>query len=269
MTESFERQTIVPIASPRDGEGNVDQEKLHDLFMYLYQESGIQSFFVLGTTGRFYELSDEEKDTVLQVALEVKEHCTTDSGPPKLMVGVIEETKDKVAAAIEKVDKEDIDAVIFAPAYLKEDWTVDDAMEILDSIEHDVVLYDLPAGVGETQLDDGDLRELLQHPKVVAFKDSNRPSERLAWLTSEGILERENVKFYFGDETAYEENPGGDGVVCGNANVAPVEARTMVSDPTDENVRRFREAKQKHKLGGANFRKYIASVERALEPILQ
>lgn len=254
------QKLIVPIATPRNSK-NLD-EHLEALFRRLYQE-GVRDFFPLGTTGRFYELSDKTSQRVIDTTLRLKEELSTEEDPIRLIMGVIRQTGTGVMKTLNGLEeRKEIDGVVLAPGYFEHPWTPDTFKTAMEETSFPITLYDLSNGLGRT-IPDQYLTDLLQDERIIGFKDSRNPNER-----RDLILKRElghkNLKFYCGDESKVDPNDAG--LISGNSNVIGPMALQMLKNMTPKTKADFvAKMEQEGLVGGPSFREVNGAIMNALQ----
>ncbi len=69
MSDFMPKGILPAVVTPLTPEGKVAEKALRKLINYLY-EGGVHGIFVIGTTGEFYGLTDDERKTIIEVSVD-------------------------------------------------------------------------------------------------------------------------------------------------------------------------------------------------------
>ncbi|MEO9474388.1 MAG: dihydrodipicolinate synthase family protein [Cyclobacteriaceae bacterium] len=207
---------IVPMVTPINEDYSIDVIAVHKIIDSLIAESCAP--FVLGTTGESTSFSAAQK-----LAL-VKETVKATDGKIKTFAGI------SSTSLIESIDMakayrdEGIDVMVTTLPYyfpITASEMTRFFEQLADSIECPLIIYNMPAMVGERiSLDVAE--RLSQHSNIVGMKDSERDLDRIDQSISMW-KDREDFGFYLGwaARSAHSLLNGADGIVPSTANFVP------------------------------------------------
>ena len=160
---------IPPIVTPFKADESLDLETLrkHIDFCLRYSVHGI---FVLGTTGEFYALDEDEKQQVVVAAVE---HCR---GRSPVFVGTGAETTREVVRLTRMAEREGADGVsVITPYFIKPNQAelIDHFRRVAESTSKPVVLYNNPATCGGVSIEPETVARLAEVLNIVGIKDSS------------------------------------------------------------------------------------------------
>lgn len=160
---------IPPIVTPMNADESIDLDGLrhHIDFMLAKNVDGI---FVLGTTGEFYALNDQEKQAVTATAVA---HCR---GRSPVYVGTGAETTREVLRLTRMAEAEGADGVsVITPYFIKpnQQELFDHFRRVAESTPLPVVLYNNPATCGGLSIEPDTVARLAEIPNIVGIKDSS------------------------------------------------------------------------------------------------
>jgi 4-hydroxy-tetrahydrodipicolinate synthase len=160
---------IPPIVTPMKDDESIDLEGLrrHIDFMLARQVDGI---FVLGTTGEFYALDEQEKHAVTAAAVA---HCR---GRCPVYVGTGAETTREVLRLTRMAEAEGADGIsVITPYFIKpnQQELFDHFRRIAQSTSLPVVLYNNPATCGGLSIEPDTVARLAELPNIIGIKDSS------------------------------------------------------------------------------------------------
>lgn len=159
---------IPPIVTPMKADESLDLPRLRQLIDRVIA-AGVHGVFVLGTTGEFYALSDEEK---LRVVVTAVEH--TNRRVP-VYAGTGAESTAEAIRVTRMAEKEGADGVsVITPYYIKPSQAemAVHFRRIAESTSLPVILYSNPATCGGLKLEATTVAKLAELPNVVGIKDS-------------------------------------------------------------------------------------------------
>lgn len=156
-----------PLVTPLRG-GRVDTASLRAHIKYLL-DAGIDALVPCGTTGEFASLTDEERATVIETAVEAAD------GRIPVVAGAADTTVAGVTGWIDRVVATGAEAALVPPPYYhngSEDGLRQFFESVLADSTGDIVLYNFPALTGQSIPIDT-LGYLADHERVVGLKDSS------------------------------------------------------------------------------------------------
>ncbi len=211
------KDLVVPTITPFDEKGEIDKEGIKAHFDFLIK-SGVQDFYILGTTGEVFLMSKEERKMVAELVVEY----VGDRGNIFIQVGSIS-TKEAcdLARHAESIGAAGIGAV--TPFYfnVSQLGMKNYYLAIAQSVSNDfpIYLYNLP-GCTTNDLLPETVSKLAQVKNIVGIKNSMEDMLRLSRLIDETpddfevIIGSDNILM---SAILY----GAKGSVSGNANVFP------------------------------------------------
>lgn len=211
------KDLIVPTITPFDEKGEIDEEGIKAHFDFLIK-SGVQDFYILGTTGEVFLMNIEERKMVAELAVEY----VGERGNIFIQVGSIS-TKEAcdLAQHAESIEASGIGAI--TPFYYNVSQQEMEGyyLEIAKSVSDDfpVYLYNLP-GRSTNDLLPETVSKLARVKNIVGIKNSMEDMLRLSRLIDETpddfevIIGSDNILM---SAILY----GAKGSVSGNANVFP------------------------------------------------
>ena len=207
---------ILPaLVTPYDPDGEIDFTVLGKLLEHLLA-AGVHGFVPMGSTGEYYAMSTEERDSVLRF---VKETVGTRG---QLIAGTnAGSTRDVIrhTAAAKKIG---YDTVLLPPPYYSlpsQEELLAHYNAVLDAVDVEVVLYNFPLRAG-VEVGFGVMDALADNPRVIGIKES---SGNL--LRAIDIAERYGSKYQLScgsDDQAFDFFLwGAKSWICGPANCMP------------------------------------------------
>lgn len=172
MTTSIHRLptgVIPPLVTPFTEEEDLDLPRLRWLIDWQLS-SGVDAIFVLGTTGEFYALAEEEKQVVTAVAVA---HCHRRA---PVWVGVGAESTREVLRLTRMAEREGADGVsVITPYFIRpnQNELYDHFRRVAESTALPVVLYNNPAACGVSLEPVTVARLADRHRNIVGIKDSS------------------------------------------------------------------------------------------------
>lgn len=210
------RGVVPPLVTPLVDD-ELDIEGLDKLLGRMIK-SRVAGLFVLGTTGEGPSLSYRVRRALVDAV------TTTVAGRKPVFVGVTDTSLSESIDAARCAEAAGADAVVYAPPCyfpISQQSLADGVRRLADQSPLPVVLYNMPA-LTKNNFDVGTVRELLTEPNIVGLKDSSGDLEYFRQLL-EVRRSRETWTLMTGPEHLLAESVamGGDGGVCGGANVCP------------------------------------------------
>lgn len=211
------RGIVPPLVTPLTPAEELDRAALERLVENVLA-GGVHGLFVLGTTGEGPSLSYTVRRAMVEATCEIA------AGRAPVLVGV---TDTSLAEAIDMslaATEAGADAVVFAPpCYFPIDQA--DLARAVRRLAADsplpVMLYNMPA-LTKTIFEPETVRQLADEPTVIGLKDSSGDLEYFRQMR-QVMRQRSDWSLMAGPEHLLAETVaiGGDGGVCGGANVFP------------------------------------------------
>ena len=205
------------IVTPMTAEGAVDTAKLADFVNFLI-EQGVHGVIPLGSTGEYYAMTDEERETVIRVTVE------TVAGRVPVIAGTNAPGTDMVIKYSKQAEALGVDGLLLAaPFYVlpTDDELVEHFKLVNDAVNVPIMLYNYPARTG-VDLTPELVERIAQFDKVEYIKESTGDATRVTQ-----IIQRcgDKIKVFCGCDTLPVESfaMGAVGWVGGIANVIPKE----------------------------------------------
>jgi 4-hydroxy-tetrahydrodipicolinate synthase len=165
----FKPEGIIPaVITPLDGVGRFSEGAMRKLIDYLI-EGGIHGLFVVGTTGEFYGLSQEEKREIFRVTIDQT------AGRVPVYAGTSGITTRECVTLTEIAEECGVDAVsVLTPMFItpSQAQLVDHYRTIAASTDLPVILYNNPPKTG-VALAPATVAKLAETPNIVGIKDSS------------------------------------------------------------------------------------------------
>lgn len=224
---------IVPIITPRHN-SKIDMAGLEKMIEFLVT-GGVDSIFILGTTGEFGHLSQPEKLVIIEASYRKIEQRVP------LLIGVSAATIEQTRELVRATSHLRFAALVLAPLFGEGD--AETKIEIaLENSNLPIFLYNNPAIHGNENLDLGIIEKYAAHNRVVGAKDSSGDEDYFKKLVS---LSSESFFVLQGSETQYLKSPGKAkaGLVSGSANIYPSEFRKLLDDTDEQMIAEITELK--------------------------
>jgi dihydrodipicolinate synthase/N-acetylneuraminate lyase len=202
---------IVPLVTPKK-DNAVDKEGLKNL-INLMIDNRVDGIFILGTTGEFqYMTQDQRKEVIITAVKEAKSRT-------QILVGVTTYTTDETLELVDFAKKQEADAIVLAPMFYP------DPAKTLEAVSKKtilpIVLYNNPEIHNNTSIPfDLIKRYASSHFKVTGIKDSSGDWDYFKKLLS---LSSKNFQVLQGNEDIIIQslNNGATGIVPGTGNITP------------------------------------------------
>lgn len=213
----FRAEGIIPaVVSPVDDEGNIREEPYRGLLNYLI-DNGVHGLFINGSQGEFYALTAEEKQKVLEIAIDE----TKNRVPVYAGVGAVT-TREAVRLA-RMAEKAGASALsVITPYFIKpnEDELYEYYQEIANSVSIPILLYANPSRTNiplSTKL----VCRLAEIENIVGIKDSSGDLTQTAEYIR--LLSQNGFQVLAGRDTLILGTLvyGGTGAIAATANVVP------------------------------------------------
>lgn len=225
---SFNPKGVLPaLVTPFDSEGEIDEKALRKLINYV-EEGSVHGIFVIGTTGEFYGLREEQRREIIEIALDEVQ------GRLPVHVGTGAITTRESIEFTEMAEECGCQAVsVLTPMFISpnQDELYEYYRCIAKSTSLPVILYNNVSKTG-VNITPETVKRLAELDNIVAIKDSTGDFT----LTGEYIRATRNMSFNVlaGRDTHIHACLcyGGSGAVAACANVAP----RLVADIYDKYV---------------------------------
>lgn len=210
--------TVVPMATPIDGNGQkIDTETL-ERFTSMLVENGVHGLFPGSSIGEFSSLGVDEHETVIQT---VTSAARTDT---RVLAGCCGTSIREVRTKLEAAASAGADAaVVVTPYYLE---TTQEGLcrfffELADESPLPLLLYNIP-GLTGNEITAETVARLAEHDAIVGLKDT---SGDLIYLHDVLVSTPDSFSVFNGmTATAVASlDLGLDGIIAGPANVFPAE----------------------------------------------
>lgn len=218
MTEKQIRGVVPPLVTPLLGRDQLDIAGLERLIEHVLG-AGAHGLFMMGTTGEGPSLSPSLRREVVQHTCGM-----ADSRAPVLVA--ITDTNWEISLELAHYATEHgaLAVVAAPPPYfpLSQDEVADYFNELAGALPLPLLLYNMPA-MTKVHIGLEATRKLTGHSNIIGIKDSSGNMDHFLRLVRLAQTERPDWTVMIGGETLLPEAvaAGGDGSVCGGANVAP------------------------------------------------
>jgi 4-hydroxy-tetrahydrodipicolinate synthase len=218
------RGIIVPMLTPFNANGEVDEKKSVDFIKFLLKNKTIP--FVLGTSGEVYSIPVDERNKLIKILIENRQ-----PGVP-LIAGMGGLTYDDTIRLGNQYFDWGLDAVVLTlPGYfeLTDDQAYRYFMELSRQLKGNVILYNIPVAV-HNSISISVIEKLSIVDNIIGIKDSEFDEERMKeslhqWADRDDFLYLVGVM-----EFMYEGlKAGADGLVPSTANFVPGMFHNMFS----------------------------------------
>lgn len=170
---------VVPIVTPLNGQGELDEPALRRLVDFLIT-GGAQGLFVLGTTGEGPSAPREIRSRIVHLAVEYA------NGRAQVYAGIPSTVVDEAVDSAREYLRRGV-ATVVAPLPGYYQLTPDEQFRyyatLVERVRGPVLLYDIPPAAHMT-IDRGVIEHLRVFSNVVGIKDSSGDRERLRDLLS-------------------------------------------------------------------------------------
>ena len=210
--------SLVALVTPMDGDGAVDLDAWDSLLDW-HAEAGTRGIVVGGTTGESATLSGEERDALLDRALErVGDRCRVVAGTGAASTAVA------VAQSARAAERGAHAVLVVTPYYNRppQRGLAAHYRAVADACEAPVILYNVP-GRTAVDLDPDTAIELCRHDRIIGIKEAVADMQRVRRLADAGI------GVLSGDDPTARDalRNGARGVISVAANVAPARFAAM------------------------------------------
>ena len=206
---------VPPVATPLRDDGSLDGDSL-DRLLRTQLKAGVHGLWILGTTARFDLLTDTLQRDIAERAAELA------GGRVPLVLNVSDQGTERTLVRARTFDDLPYDYYAALPPWyqpMTAGELTDYFHALADRLERPLVIYNAPWICN--QLTFAQLRQLAEHPRIVACKDvSPSLSRTLDWPAAE----RRQLGFSYlhgNDQVALSGAVGADGFVLSLANPFP------------------------------------------------
>ena len=218
------RGVIVPMLTPFNKKGGIDEEKSADFIRFLLDNKTIP--FILGTSGEAYSIPVDGKNKLVKILIENRH-----PGIPTIagLGGLTFE--DTIRLGNQYFDW-GLDAVVLTlPGYfeLREDQVYDYFLELSEQLKGDIILYNIPVVI-HNSISVSVIEKLSKRDNIIGIKDSEFNEARMResltlWADRDDFIYLVGVM-----EFMYEGlKAGADGLVPSTANIVPEMYHNMFS----------------------------------------
>src|SRR5438067_11677723 len=213
------RGIIPPVASPMHPDGRFDVDSFRRLIDFLIAE-GVHGLFALGSTSEFAALSDAERQSVMQVAVQ------SAAGRVPVLAGIGEASTARVIAQGQRAKEAGVDGVVLAAPYYfsnSQGELVEHFRTVRREVGLPIMAYDIPVMV-KVKLEARTLITLAEEGTIIGLKDSSGNWDSFREVVV-GTRHLPNFKIFTGSELLVDIAlfMGAHGVVPGTGNVVPRE----------------------------------------------
>jgi dihydrodipicolinate synthase/N-acetylneuraminate lyase len=221
------RGIIPPMVTPLAGPNQLDHAGLERLIDYMVA-GGVHGLFVLGSTGEGPSLSHQLRRQLIERT------CAHVEGRVPVLVGITDPCYAESIALAQDAAEAGADAVVVAPPYyypIGQSALLAYTQRLAREVPLPLVIYNMPA-LTRISFDPLTIQQLMAEPTIVGVKDSSGDLEYFRALR-ELTRERPDWSLMIGQEHLLVQalELGGDGGVCGGANVFP-QLFTQIYDAT-------------------------------------
>lgn len=230
--------TGTAIVTPFHREGNIDFNSFEGLINYQI-ENGVNYIVFLGTTGEAVTLSDDERNAVMNFAVEIVD------GRVPVVIGIGGNNTRQIIDVMHNVSFDDIDAVLSVSPYYNKpqpNGQFYHYKEIAAVCPVPIIMYNVPGRTASNIDAETTLRIAHEISNVVAVKEASKDLEQCARIIKD---KPEDFLVISGNDelTLPFMALGGDGVISVIANAFPKEFSEMVRLCLDN---RFDKAREVH-----------------------
>ncbi len=230
--------TGTALVTPFYKEGNIDFKSFEQLINYQIS-NGVSYLVFLGTTGEAVTLSGDEKNAVINFAIEIVD------GRLPVVIGIGGNNTRELVDTIQNTDFEGIDAVLSVSPYYNKPQPaglLNHYKEIASVCPVPVIIYNVPGRTASNIDSDTCLRIASEISNIIAVKEASKDLEQCARIIKD---KPDNFLVISGSDelTLPFMALGGDGVISVIANAFPAEFAKMVSLCLDN---RFEDARHIH-----------------------
>jgi 4-hydroxy-tetrahydrodipicolinate synthase len=237
MTKKF-KGTGTAIITPFHREGNIDFNSFEGIINYQI-DNGVNYIVFLGTTGEAVTLSDDERNAVMNFAVEIVD------GRVPVVIGIGGNNTRQIINTMQCISFDGIDAVLSVSPYYNKpqpNGLFYHYKEIAAVCPVPIIIYNVPGRTASNIDSDTTLRIAHEISNVIAVKEASKDLEQCARIIKD---KPEDFLVISGNDelTLPFMALGGDGVISVIANAFPAEFSEMVRLCLDN---RFDKARELH-----------------------
>ncbi len=215
--------TGTAIITPFHREGNIDFNSFEGLINFQIN-NGVNYIVFLGTTGEAVTLSDDERNAVINYAVEIVD------GRVPIVIGIGGNNTRQIIDSMQHVSFDGIDAVLSVSPYYNKpqpNGIFYHYKELASSCPVPVIIYNVPGRTASNIDSETCLRIAHDIPNVIAVKEASKDLEQCARIIKD---KPDNFLVISGSDelTLPFLAIGGDGVISVIANAFPAEFSQMV-----------------------------------------
>lgn len=220
--------SIVALITPMYSNGSIDYDCLKQLIDWHIAED-TDAFVLAGSTGEAASLTDDERQTLLQTAVE---HV---HGRKPVIAGTGTNSLSKTIELTDSAKKLGVDGcLIVTPYYVRppQEGLYQYFSKISDAVDIPIILYNVPSRTGCDLLPET-VGRLQRHANIVGIKEATGKLERVQALQS---LCGNKMTYLSGDDPSCLEfmRLGGHGVISITSNIAPKLMHEMCASARQE-----------------------------------
>lgn len=212
-------QYLTPVVTAFDSEGNLDQQANKNIYDHLIS-GGVDGLVIMGSTGEFYSMQDEQKKELIDLVVSYVNHRT------KVYIGTSCMTvEDTIELSNYALNAGADGVMIISPYYFT---LSDDSVEyyydqVAAAVKGDIYLYNFPARTGHDLSPQVTLNLLRKHSNIVGYKDTVTEMAHTRELIQMVRKEFPDFIIYSGFDENFAHNvlSGGDGCIGGLSNLYP------------------------------------------------
>ena len=237
MSEKLISGVVPPLVTPLLGRDQLDVAGLERLIEHILS-AGAHGLFLMGTTGEGPSLSPRLRREVVQVA------CRANHNRVPVIVGITDTNLEtSVELAQFSAEQGAAAAVLAPPPYfpLSQAELLAYIGDVLADLPLPLLLYNMPA-MTKIHISLETMRRLTEHSNLIGIKDTSGDMDHFLRVLRVTQSERPDWSVMMGTETLLAEAiaAGGDGGVCGGANLAPALFVALYHAALDNNRERVR-----------------------------
>ena len=238
MNEKLISGVVPPLVTPLLSRDRLDVEGLERLIEHVLS-AGAHGLFVMGTTGEGPSLSPRLRREVVQVA------CRVADNRVPVLIGITDTNLETSLELANYACEQGATATVIAPPPyfpLSQEEVRLYIDEVVNAVPLPVMLYNMPA-MTKIHLEIETMRRLSEQPNLIGIKDTSGDMDHFLRLIHVAQSERPDWSLMMGTETLLAEAvaAGGDGGVCGGANLAPALFVALYDAALDNNRERVRQ----------------------------
>ncbi len=238
MSKKLISGVVPPLVTPLLGRDQLDAEGLECLIEHVLC-AGAHGLFLMGTTGEGPSLSPRLRREVVQVT------CRVNNNRVPVIIGITDTNREtSLELAQFSAEQGATAAVLAPPPYfpLSQTELLSYLGEVAQTLPLPLLLYNMPA-MTKIHISIETMRHLAEQPNLIGIKDTSGDMDHFLRLLRVSQHERPDWSMMMGTETLLAEAvaAGGDGGVCGGANLAPALFVALYEAALENNRERVRQ----------------------------